>query len=190
MDLFEQALIFAMEKHRGQTRKDSAAPYLLHPMEVAAIAATMTDDPEVLAAALLHDTVEDAGVDPQEITDRFGDRVAELVFSETEDRPDGAPDEASWFTRKASSLNRFRSMNDRGVRILWISDKLANLRSFSRQYDSVGTKIWEYCHQRDPAKQAWYYRSIAEAAIELRDTAAYREFITIYRKLFSNEKEL
>lgn len=59
MDLFEKALVFAMEKHHGAKRKASDIPFILHPMEVAVIASTMSEDEVLLAAALLHDTVED-----------------------------------------------------------------------------------------------------------------------------------
>ena len=62
MELVTQAMIFAAEKHDGAVRKASNIPYIVHPMEAAAIAATLTDDQEVLAATVLHDVMEDCGV--------------------------------------------------------------------------------------------------------------------------------
>lgn len=58
MDVFEKAIKFAVEAHGGDFRKGTRTPYIVHPMEAAAIVATMTDDEKVLTAAMLHDTVE------------------------------------------------------------------------------------------------------------------------------------
>ena len=90
MSLFDDAARFAVEAHADMTRKGGGLPYILHPFEVATIAASMTSDEEVLAAALLHDVVEDAGVDFNELRERFGNRVADLVASETENKYPGS----------------------------------------------------------------------------------------------------
>ena len=79
MKLVTQAMIFAAQKHDGAVRKASSIPYILHPMEAAAVAATITDDQEVLAATVLHDVMEDCGVSYEELLARFGVRVEDLV---------------------------------------------------------------------------------------------------------------
>ena len=79
MTLVTQAVIFAAQAHDGAARKGSEIPYIVHPMEVVAIASTMTDDPQVLAAAALHDVMEDCGVTFETLSERFGVRVARLV---------------------------------------------------------------------------------------------------------------
>ena len=76
MTLVTQAAVFAANAHDGATRKGSGIPYIVHPMEAAAIAATLTDDPHVVAAAMLHDVMEDCGVGFEELRARFGERVA------------------------------------------------------------------------------------------------------------------
>ena len=76
--LFNEALLFALKAHEGVTRKNSTNPFILHPMEVATIVASMTENIEVVIAALLHDTVEDAGVTLEEIADKFGVKVAKV----------------------------------------------------------------------------------------------------------------
>ena len=58
--MVNQAINFAVDAHRGQMRKGTALPYIVHPLEVLSIVSHMTDDPEILAAAVLHDTVADA----------------------------------------------------------------------------------------------------------------------------------
>ena len=72
MTLVTQAVIFAAQAHDGAARKGSEIPYIVHPMEVVAIASTMTDDPQVLAAAALHDVMEDCGVTFETLSERFG----------------------------------------------------------------------------------------------------------------------
>ena len=176
MDVFEKAAVFATEAHGGELRKHDAVPYILHPFEVAAIAGTLTSDREVLAAAVLHDTVEDAGVLPEQIAERFGERVARLVASETENKRQGTPPDLTWRTRKEESLEELARADDPGVKILWLSDKLANIRSFFRLREKLGPAMWDLFHQKDPDQQRWYYESVAGLTRELAGSAAWREY--------------
>lgn len=84
MTLVTEAVIFAAQAHDGAARKGSVIPYIVHPMEVVAICATLTDDPQVLAAAALHDVMEDCGIGFDELSRRFGVRVAGLVCQESQ----------------------------------------------------------------------------------------------------------
>ena len=74
MTLLTEAIAFAAGAHDGVTRKGSRVPYIVHPMETVAIAASITDDEEVLAAAALHDVMEDCGVSGEVLRARFGGR--------------------------------------------------------------------------------------------------------------------
>ena len=74
----------AAAAHSGMTRKGTGIPYLSHPVEAASIIAEMTDDQELIAAAVLHDVVEDTEVTAQELEEMFGSRVAHYVACETE----------------------------------------------------------------------------------------------------------
>ena len=91
MELVSEALIFAAGAHDKMRRKKSDAPYILHPMEAAVIVGSMTDDQSLIAAAVLHDVVEDAGVSIEEVGEKFGARVRELVGSETENKREELP---------------------------------------------------------------------------------------------------
>jgi (p)ppGpp synthase/HD superfamily hydrolase len=79
-----RAYAFAEAAHRGQRRKDDRA-FIAHPVRVARLLAARGYDEEVVAAALLHDVVEDTSVTLSEVRERFGARVAELVAWVTED---------------------------------------------------------------------------------------------------------
>ncbi len=187
MDLLDQAIYFATEKHAGMTRKLSYSPYILHPMEVASIASTISNNQELLAAAVLHDVVEDAGVSLEEIQEKFGPRVYELVKSETEDKRQDRPPEDTWQIRKKESLQDLKQTTDRDIKILWLSDKLANLRSYARSYRAEGDALWSHFNQKDPAMQQWYYERIAEYTSQLEDTDAYQEYLQLLHEIFIHD---
>lgn len=180
----DEAIAFAVQSHAGQVRKMAHTPYILHPMEVAVIISTITADEKIMAAGLLHDTVEDCNVDPREIKRRFGARVAALVQSETEDKLSDRPSSETWMARKEESLLMLQLTHDRDVKILWLGDKLSNIRSFYREWLARGDAIWLELNQKDPKKHAWYYRTIAEYLKELEDTAAYQEYVELVNKMF------
>ena len=185
MTIFDEAIKLAVNAHSGQTRKTDSTPYILHPMEVAAIAGSITDDLDVLAAAVLHDAVEDTSVSVDEIAAKYGERVAELVSAETEDKRDGRPPEDTWKARKEASLRVLAESKDRDVKILWLADKLANLRAVCRALVRDGEAVWKKFHQSDPVQQGWYYRSVAELLRdELKDTPAWQEYDRLIRVVF------
>lgn len=187
MTVFEEAICFAVRAHEGQLRKRTLMPYIIHPLEVATICATLTSDLEVLAAAVLHDTVEDTAVSIEEIEKNFGPRVAALVRAETENKYEELPPSETWKLRKSESLEVLKNTEDPGVRILWLGDKLANIRSFYRNWLISGDEIWQDFNQKDPGQQAWYYRNIVELLQELRDTDAWLELRDTVQALFGND---
>lgn len=81
MDKLSEAICFATAAFDGMERKVDKQPAILHSLEAATITQTLTDEKEAVIAAVLHDTVEDAGVKIGEIIERFGNRVAQLVLS-------------------------------------------------------------------------------------------------------------
>ena len=173
MTLVSDAMIFAARAHDGMLRKGTSIPYIVHPAEVAAIAATLTDDPEILAAALLHDVMEDCGVSEAELAERFGARVAQLVKSETQER-NGDPAE-TWLVRKQGAVERI-GRGGREVKIIALSDKLSNMRAIHRDFDQYGEELFFRFHQHDKKLHAWYYRSCAALLKgELGDTKAWQE---------------
>ena len=184
MELVSEAIAFAVKAHDGMRRKKSAAPYILHPMEAAVIVGTMTDDQNLIAAAALHDVCEDADITLDEIEARFGPRVRELVASETEDKRPECPPEETWRIRKEESLAVLKRTEDIGVLMVWLGDKLANMRAIYRDFKAEGEAMWQRFNQKDPSAQAWYYRSIAELTARLSDTSAWLEYKTLTELVF------
>lgn len=178
MGRFEDAVIYAANKHNNTFRKFKKMPAILHAMEVAHIISTITDDMDIIIAGLLHDVVEDSNGTLDEIKELFGKRVAELVKSETEEAYEGIDRALSWKMRKEDSIKRLTNANDRAVKILWLADKLANLRSLASVYSECGDEMWLALNQKDPMLHKWYYKTIAEnLEMELNDTAAFKELI-------------
>lgn len=179
-----EAIKFATDAHAGQLRKLANTPYILHPLEVAAIISSITDDEDLMIAGLLHDTVEDCDVDPKVIREKFGARVSALVQSETEDKLSARPAAETWMERKEESLLMLQYTKDKDVKILWLADKLSNMRSFHREYLKRGDELWLALNQKDPKMQHWYYRTIAQYLADLSDTAAYAEYTGLVSAVF------
>ncbi|MBE7085674.1 MAG: bifunctional (p)ppGpp synthetase/guanosine-3',5'-bis(diphosphate) 3'-pyrophosphohydrolase [Clostridiales bacterium] len=184
MELVSEAVAFAVKVHDGMRRKKSDLPYILHPMEAAVIVGTMTDDQNVIAAAALHDVVEDAGVTIEEIEEKFGKRVRELVASETEDKRADLPPSDTWRIRKEESLAVLRTTDDIGVLMVWLGDKLANMRSIYRNWKVEGDAMWQRFNQKNVTEQAWYYRSIIDLTERLSAASAWLEYKTLTELVF------
>ena len=184
MELVSEAIAFAVRAHDGQRRKEREAPYILHPMEAAVIVGSMTDDQSIIAAAVLHDVVEDAGVTIEEVEAKFGKRVRELVASETENKREDLPPSETWRIRKEETLEILRNTDDLGVLMMWIGDKLANMRSLYRTWKVEGDEMWQKFNQKDINEQAWYYRSIARLTERLSHTSAWIEYNTLTELIF------
>ena len=184
MELVSEAIAFAVIAHDGMRRKKSNAPYILHPMEAAVIVGTMTDDQNLIAAAALHDVVEDADIRIEEIEEKFGKRVRELVASETEDKRAELPPSETWRIRKEESLAALKNTDDIDVLMVWLGDKLANMRSIYRDFKIEGNSMWQRFNQKDPNQQAWYYRSIVKLTERLSDTSAWLEYKTLTELVF------
>ena len=184
MELVSEAIAFAVMAHDGMRRKKGNAPYILHPMEAAVIVGTMTDDQNLIAAAVLHDVVEDADIAIEEIEERFGSRVRELVQSETEDKRADRPPAETWRIRKEESLVVLKNTTDIAVLMVWLGDKLANMRSLYRDWKVEGDAMWQRFNQKDISQQAWYYREILTLTQRLSNTSAWLEYKTLTELVF------
>ena len=181
--LLDRAIIFAVKAHSGTERRGKGFPYIVHPMEAMEIVASITPDQELLAAAALHDTVEDTDVTVEDIRLAFGNRIAEIVAAESDSLPDGVSEEDSWRSRKEAGLRRLAGA-PRDVKIVAMGDKLSNMRAIARDYAVMGPALWDIFHAKDPKEHEWRYRALAEALSELSDTAAYEEFVQLIDQVF------
>jgi GTP diphosphokinase / guanosine-3',5'-bis(diphosphate) 3'-diphosphatase len=119
------AALFAAQKHANQKRKGQAAePYINHLIEVAQLVSMAVQGPDtnLVMAALLHDTIEDTGVTAAELTERFGQDVADLVVELTDDKSLPKAE------RKRLQVEHAPKMSARAQTIK-LADKISNLRS-------------------------------------------------------------
>ena len=179
----QKALQFAALAHKGAVRKGNGLPYIIHPMETMMITAQMTNDVEVMAAAALHDVIEDTRFIGRDIESRFGRRVAELVGMESEDKKRHRPAKDTWHERKEENLRRER-FAPRDAKLIMLSDKLSNVRSTLRDFREMGSDVWNKFNMKDPEEQEWYYRAVADVVEELSDEPAYQEYLNILEIIF------
>lgn len=182
-DLLDRAIVFAVKAHAGAERRGKGFPYIVHPLEAVAIVATMTSDQELLAAAVLHDTVEDTNVTLEEIRAEFGDRVATLVAYESEERNDEENAKKSWHARKQAAIARLAEA-PHDAKVVALGDKLSNMRTIARDYAEFGDDLWNRFHTNDPREHEWHYRGLAESLHDLHNTDAYREFELLIEQVF------
>ena len=183
-DLLDRAIIFAVNAHHNTERRGKGFPYIVHPMEAVAIVATITPDQELLAAAALHDTIEDTDVTVEQIREAFGDRVADLVHSESDQFTEGVSEEDSWHDRKQAAIDRLAAASH-DAKIVAMGDKLSNMRAIWRDYQIQGDALWSIFHVKDKASHEWHYRGLAASLSDLSDTFAYQEFVKLINEVFS-----
>ena len=182
-EILDCAIIFATKAHEGQLRKGTQIPYILHPMEAAAIVGSMTTDEEIIAGAVLHDVVEDTDTTMEDVIAMFGERVGSLVASESENKREDQPAESTWKIRKQETLNHLATAPIE-VKMITLGDKLSNIRAIYRDYQAIGDALWQRFNQKDKSEHYWYYSGIAKCVPELGNHQAYKEYLELVRKTF------
>lgn len=180
--MIHEAAVFAAKAHEGAVRKGGTIPYITHPLDTALIVLSITEDEELAAAAVLHDTIEDAGVTFEELEQAFGTRVARLVAQETEDKS------KTWIERKQATVRRLKGAG-RDEKILALGDKLSNLRNTARDYLLCGDAVFERFNMKEKRWQGWYYISMIEAFEELSEFPEFHEYARLCRMVFGDDRE-
>lgn len=180
----DKAIKFAVDAHANTERRGKGFPYVIHVLEAMEIVASMSNDPELLAAAALHDTVEDTGVTVEEIKSGFGEKVANLVKAESDVIDSSVCETESWRSRKQAAIDRLSSASLE-AKMVALGDKLSNMRAIARDYKKSGDKLWEIFHAPGgKSDHEWHYRGLAKALSDLEGTDAYAEFISLIDEVF------
>lgn len=176
-----KAIEFSAKAHTGHFRKGSQLPYITHPFEVAKIlgeAVGPEQNEALICAGLLHDTVEDTDTSLETIRKEFGDEVADLVASDSENKL------LPWEKRKQNTIDFLKNEATRDMQLLACADKLANLRSVKADYAKIGEEVWDI-FVRGKEKQAWYYKGVLDALRPLNGLPMYQEFETLVNEIFN-----
>ena len=184
MTKLDRAIRFAVNAHEGQKRKGKDRPYILHPLEVLTVVSSLTEDEDVLCAAVLHDTVEDTSVTPEEIGRAFGARVRALVAAESENKREDQDAGTTWRIRKQETVDHLTAA-ERDVQLICLGDKLSNLREIARDYADSGDGLWQRFNQKDKRRHAWYYGAVFAILEEsFGEVPPIREYRKLLRAVF------
>lgn len=156
MDLIEKAIVFAAKAHKNQTRKGTDIPYITHPFAVGIYLQKAKCPEEVIAAGILHDTLEDTETNYSDLTEVFGVRVANLVLAASE-HDKSLP----WEVRKQHTIDMLKDASLEEIQVI-VADKLHNLKSIRADLNLNGDIIWQRFN-RGIREQHWYYASIVKA---------------------------
>ena len=146
---------FATQAHRGQFRKVTEIPYIVHPLRVGQLLIEYGCPEEVVLSGILHDVLEDTSVTEATIIEQFGSKVAQWVRGASE------PEKAiPWEKRKEHTLEYLKTAP---IEVVWITcaDKLDNIRSIQEDLHRIGEVVWQR-FRRPKEKQRWYYQSLVE----------------------------
>ena len=178
VDLIDRAIEVAAKAHKKQKRKGTRKAYITHPFAVGVLLAKAGCSKELIAAGILHDTVEDARIKPDRIKEEFGDKVASIVEQCTE------PDKRrSWEKRKQHTLNALKKAG-LDVKFVVCADKLHNIRTIARDHRTMGDKVWRR-FRRGREDQGWYYASLVEVLRIRGGNPAYQELYKEFKRKVS-----
>lgn len=151
LEKIEKAIIVALKAHKNQKRKvGGRIPYIVHPISVAMLLARHKLDEDVLAAAMLHDVIEDTDYKPAKLKKEFGTRVLRLVMEVTDKKPDDP-----WHKRKDAYLKHIKNASKEACFIA-CADKIHNLNSMAEAYRKFGDTIWKRFSASKEDKIAFY----------------------------------
>lgn len=193
--MIEDAFLFAEKAHRGQMRKGTDIPYLIHLVRTWDYVRQITDSIEEQAAAFLHDVLEDTPVTLRELGEAFGGYIAELVKSESEHKRVERPAAETWKVRKMETLSRVHHLaqceGSEPYLHITLGDKLANLYSMSYEYAWRGEELWKKFNQKDKGMHAWYYGELGAIFqnyfTDGRAAALVREYFRYYWSVFGQD---
>jgi (p)ppGpp synthase/HD superfamily hydrolase len=169
-------------------------PYILHPIQVAAIISTITGKQSVIVAGALHDLLKDTDTTADTIREMFGRDVAELVeagsriLTGAEPTAGLAPAE-DWERRKQASVELLQRERREEILMLVLADKLSNVAAMKGDYAQAGAALWSRFHQTDPSRQAWYYCAVRDATASLSMTQAWQAYTALVNDFFSDYKD-
>lgn len=154
--VIEKALQLASKNHEGQYRKNTDIPYITHPVAVGMMLLKNGYSEEIVAAGILHDTVEDTALTIEDIKREFGTDIAKIVEGSSE------PDKSlPWIDRKQHTIEFLKTASE-DIRAVACADKLHNITSIIRDYEVVGEEVWDRFNA-GKEQQKWYYTNVVES---------------------------
>lgn len=170
-----KAMQYASKAHFGQTRKNTDAPYIIHPVRVAERLESAGFSNKLICAGYLHDVVEDTPIEIEDIAKEFGSEVARIVAAHTEDKS------KSWLDRKQHTIDSLK-VADKEIKYLIIADKLDNLLDLEKELKQQGDVIWKNFNAGID-QQKWYNESIVKNMYVGLNTADVPNYFKEYEEV-------
>lgn len=148
----EKAIHFMVKANKGQKRKNENIDKSFHSMSVGMMIRNITSSEDVVVAAILHDIIRDTEYGYEDIEERFGTLVADIVSDLSEDMAI-----AKWLDRKKDFVKRMKTNDDINVINIMIADKLHNLLSDYDLFLKLEDKVWKYS-KGSKEENAWLYK--------------------------------
>ncbi len=161
--IINKAITTATRLHFGATRKANNTPFIVHPFAVAWILSEVTNDEEMIAAALLHDVLEDVkGYWEDDMRRDFGDRITSMVKDVSEDKDPNVEynQKATWKKRKEGYIAHIRTAPTDSL-LISCSDKISNMTRFLTDYQEKGEDLWNFFNASKEEK-FWYESTLNE----------------------------
>ncbi|MEH7074581.1 HD domain-containing protein [Neobacillus drentensis] len=155
MNIIQKAINFATVAHRNQTRKSTDIPYISHPFAVGMLLQKEGCSDSVIAAGILHDTLEDTDTNYETLVEHFGEHIANLVRAASE-HDKSLP----WQARKQHTIDSLKNLTLEEIQVI-TADKLHNLQSIRDDFEMIGAQVWTRFN-RGVEDQHWYYASIVK----------------------------
>lgn len=162
---YEEALVFAHQQHRAQTRKQSNIPYISHLLAVSGLVLEHGGNETEAIAGLFHDMLEDIGEHlAPTIKTRFGTEVLEIVYECSDAVAREGVAKEPWLLRKQRFLEQVPTKSD-SAKLVTSCDKLHNLTTIVRAHHAIGDEIWKKFNGKQ-AGTRWYYENLGHLLLE------------------------
>lgn len=152
MNLVDTAKEIATRAHEGQTRKTDETPYILHPLAVAEMLISHDFDETVIAAAIVHDVLEDTDISELALRAVLGDTVVDIVVAVSEDKS------LAWEERKERYVTHLADASD-AAKAVSVADKIHNAESLLAAADILGPKVWD-SFNRGKEQKLWFENQV------------------------------
>jgi len=178
MELLEKAHRLMLKAHGQQVRKTDGSPYVVHPMMVAKKLARLNFHDEVIAAAMIHDVLEDTDITEQQLRQELGDEVVDIILPLSENK------KLEWEERKKKYITDVKNAGH-ATKAVSIADKIHNLESVIETHKTMGPAIWTKFN-RGKEQKMWFEKEMLKSFQESWD----HPMIAEYEKLLQQVEKL
>ncbi len=175
MELLAKAHRLMLKAHGKQVRKTDGSPYVVHPMMVAKKLARLGFSDEVIAAAFVHDVLEDTDYSEKQLRQELGDKVVDIILPLTEDKS------LEWEKRKEKYINDVKNANSE-TKAVSIADKIHNLESIIETHKTMGANIWTKFN-RGKEQKMWFEHEMLKALQESWDHPLIAEYEQLLKQV-------